>query len=93
MELCNFFQEICPEEMQKKIDSLFTKMAAFFPDSHKAEECLHKLNQIKDNSVFKLLEKLLEEQALPMIEQTMKVCCLVPLMHIIFCISSLNELF
>ncbi|XP_047149337.1 sister chromatid cohesion protein PDS5 homolog B isoform X1 [Vigna umbellata] len=65
-------KEICPEEMQKKIDSMFTKMAAFFPDSHKAEECLHKLNQIKDNSVFKLLEKLLEEQAFPMIEQTMK---------------------
>ncbi|XP_027940300.1 sister chromatid cohesion protein PDS5 homolog A isoform X2 [Vigna unguiculata] len=65
-------KDICLEEMQKKIDSMFTKMAAFFPDSHKAEECLHKLNQIKDNSVFQLLEKLLEEQAFTTIGQTMK---------------------
>jgi len=78
MELGNYFQEICLEEMQKKIDSMFTKLAAFFPDSHKAEECLHKLNQIKDNSVFNLLEQLLEEQDFTMIGQTMKVCCLVP---------------
>ncbi|CAJ1971874.1 unnamed protein product [Sphenostylis stenocarpa] len=65
-------KEICPEEMEKKIESMFTKMAAFFPDSHKAEECLHKLNQIKDISVFKLLEKLLEEQAFTTMGQTMK---------------------
>ncbi|KAL2586437.1 hypothetical protein AAZV13_13G054600 [Glycine max] len=65
-------KEICPEETQKKIEIMFTKIAAFFPDSHKAEECLHKLNQIKDNSVFKLLEKLLEEQAFTTIGQTMK---------------------
>ncbi|KAG4958917.1 hypothetical protein JHK87_035550 [Glycine soja] len=65
-------KEICPEETQKKIEIMFTKIAAFFPDSHKAEECLHKLNQIKDNSVFKLLEKLLEEQAFATIGQTMK---------------------
>ncbi|KAK8466806.1 hypothetical protein PHAVU_008G163350 [Phaseolus vulgaris] len=65
-------KEICLEEMQKKIDSMFTKLAAFFPDSHKAEECLHKLNQIKDNSVFNLLEQLLEEQDFTMIGQTMK---------------------
>ncbi|XP_061341944.1 sister chromatid cohesion protein PDS5 homolog B [Gastrolobium bilobum] len=55
-------KEICSEEIQKKIESMFTKMAAFFPDSHKAEECLHKLDQIKDNNVFKSLERLLEEQ-------------------------------
>ncbi|XP_020238238.1 sister chromatid cohesion protein PDS5 homolog A isoform X2 [Cajanus cajan] len=65
-------KEICSEERQKKIESMFTKMAAFFPDSHKAEECLHKLNQIKDNSVFKSLEKLLEEQAFTTVEQNMK---------------------
>ncbi|KAK7385197.1 hypothetical protein VNO78_30910 [Psophocarpus tetragonolobus] len=65
-------KEISPEETQKKIEIMFTKMAAFFPDSHKAEECLHKLNQIKDNSVFKLLEKLLEEQAFTTIGQIMK---------------------
>ena len=40
------------------------------------EYSMHKLNQIKDNSVFKLLEKLLEEQAFTTIGQTMKVCCL-----------------
>lgn len=91
MELHNLFQEICPEETQKKIEIMFTKIAAFFPDSHKAEECLHKLNQIKDNSVFKLLEKLLEEQAFTTIGQTMKVCCLFWLMHRIFYISNLNE--
>ncbi|TKY56158.1 Sister chromatid cohesion protein PDS5-like B-A [Spatholobus suberectus] len=65
-------KEICPEETQKKIESMFKRMAAFFPDSHKAEECLHKLNQIKDNSVFKSLEKLLEGQAFTTIGQTMK---------------------
>ncbi|CAJ2674086.1 unnamed protein product [Trifolium pratense] len=52
---------ICAEETQKKIESVFTKIAASFSDSHKAEECLHKLNQIKDNNLFKSLEKLLEE--------------------------------
>jgi hypothetical protein len=40
---------------------VFTKIAASFSDSHKAEEGLHKLNKIKDNNLFKSLEKLLEE--------------------------------
>ncbi|KAL2317798.1 hypothetical protein Fmac_031674 [Flemingia macrophylla] len=65
-------KEICSEEMHKKIESMFTEMAAFFPDSNKAEECLYKLNQIKDNSVFKSLEKLLEEQAFTTTGQSMK---------------------
>ncbi|KAK2453745.1 sister chromatid cohesion protein PDS5 protein A [Trifolium repens] len=52
---------ICAEETQKKIEGLFTKIAASFSDSHKAEEWLHKLNQIKDNNLFKSLENLLEE--------------------------------
>lgn len=81
MDLHNHFQEISPEETQKKIESTFIKMAAFFPDSHKAEECLFKLNQIKDNSMFKLLEELLEEQAFTMTGKTMKVCFLLQLMH------------
>ncbi|KAK7321020.1 hypothetical protein VNO77_31092 [Canavalia gladiata] len=55
-------KEFCSEETQKKIGNMFTKMATSFPDSHKAEECLHELNQIKDNNLFKSLEKLLEEQ-------------------------------
>ncbi|KAK7275658.1 hypothetical protein RIF29_16778 [Crotalaria pallida] len=55
-------KEICLEEIQKNTESIFTKMAASFPDSHKAKECLQKLNQIKDNNVFKSLEQLLEEQ-------------------------------
>ncbi|XP_045822500.1 sister chromatid cohesion protein PDS5 homolog B-like isoform X1 [Trifolium pratense] len=54
-------KEICAEEIQKEIKNVFTKIAASFSDSHKAEECLHKLNQIKDNNFFKSLEKLLEE--------------------------------
>ncbi|XP_027368350.1 sister chromatid cohesion protein PDS5 homolog A [Abrus precatorius] len=55
-------KEICSEEIHKKIESMFTTIATSFPDSQKAEECLHKLNQTKDNNVFKLLEKFLEEQ-------------------------------
>jgi len=69
------FQETHAEETQKKIESVFTKMAASFSDSHKAEECLHKLNQIKDNNLFKSLEKLLEEPTFT-IGQTIKVCSL-----------------
>ncbi|XP_058724136.1 sister chromatid cohesion protein PDS5 homolog B isoform X3 [Vicia villosa] len=64
-------KEICAEETEKKIESVFTKMAAYFSDSHKAEECLHKLNQIKDNNLFKSLEKLLEEPTFT-IGQTIK---------------------
>ncbi|XP_012567744.1 sister chromatid cohesion protein PDS5 homolog B isoform X3 [Cicer arietinum] len=64
-------KELCAEETQKKIESVFTKMAASFSDSHKAEECLHKLNQIKDNNMFKSLEKLLEEPTFT-IGQTIK---------------------
>ncbi|RDY12883.1 hypothetical protein CR513_02261, partial [Mucuna pruriens] len=66
-------KEICSEEIRKKIESMFIKMAAFFPDSHKAEECLHKLNQMEDDNVFKLFEELLEKQAFTTIGQTMKI--------------------
>ncbi|WJX30406.1 hypothetical protein P8452_18948 [Trifolium repens] len=54
-------KKICAEETRKEIENVFTKIAASFSDSHKAEECLHKLNKIKDNNLFKSLEKLLEE--------------------------------
>ncbi|XP_045797768.1 sister chromatid cohesion protein PDS5 homolog B-like [Trifolium pratense] len=36
-------------------------MATYFVNSHKAKECLHELNKIKDNNLFKSLERLLEE--------------------------------
>lgn len=36
-------------------------MAACFPDPTKAEESFHKLNQIKDNNVFNLLELLMDK--------------------------------
>ncbi|XP_050886005.1 sister chromatid cohesion protein PDS5 homolog B isoform X2 [Lathyrus oleraceus] len=64
-------KEICAEETEKQIECVFTKMAASFSDSQKAEECLHKLNQIKDNNLFKSLEKLLEEPTFT-IGQTIK---------------------
>lgn len=64
-------KETHAEETQKKIESVFTKMAASFSDSDKPKECLHKLNQIKDNNLFKSLEKLLEEPTFT-IGQTIK---------------------
>ncbi|GAU22251.1 hypothetical protein TSUD_227870 [Trifolium subterraneum] len=36
-------------------------MATYFLYSHKVKECLHELNRIKDNNLFKSLERLLEE--------------------------------
>lgn len=62
---------------------MFTKMAASFSDSHKAEEFLHKLNQIKDNNVFKSLERLLDEQDFT-IGQALKVCCLLIQLLLVF---------
>ncbi|XP_012078230.1 sister chromatid cohesion protein PDS5 homolog A [Jatropha curcas] len=50
------------EEMQKRIKNSFMKMSASFPDPSKAEECFHKLNQMKDNKIFNALELLLTEQ-------------------------------
>ncbi|KAJ9167086.1 hypothetical protein P3X46_021763 [Hevea brasiliensis] len=49
------------EEMQKRIKNSFLKMSASFPDPLKAEECFHKLNQMKDNNIFSALEQLLVE--------------------------------
>ncbi|KAI4337812.1 hypothetical protein L6164_016184 [Bauhinia variegata] len=55
-------KELSSEETQKKTERMFVKIAASFPEPSKAEECLHKLNKIKDNHVFKSLEQLLEDQ-------------------------------
>lgn len=49
------------EEVQSRIKASFMKMSVFFTDPAKAEECFHKLNQMKDNSIFNTLEQLLEE--------------------------------
>ncbi|XP_022131924.1 sister chromatid cohesion protein PDS5 homolog A isoform X2 [Momordica charantia] len=49
------------EEIEKKIVTAFINMAACFPDPTKAEESFHKLNQIKDNNVFNLLELLMDK--------------------------------
>ncbi|EEF48385.1 androgen induced inhibitor of proliferation (as3) / pds5, putative [Ricinus communis] len=52
------------EEMQKRIKNSFMKMSASFPDPSKAEECFHKLNQMKDNNIFNSLELLLVERTI-----------------------------
>ncbi|XP_008219648.1 PREDICTED: sister chromatid cohesion protein PDS5 homolog A isoform X1 [Prunus mume] len=49
------------EEMQKRYKVSFLKMAVSFADPSKAEECFHKLNQMKDNNIFNLLALLLDE--------------------------------
>ena len=63
-------QENVAEEVQKRIQASFVKMSASFPDSSKAEECFHKLNQMKDNSIFKALAQLLDEVTLTSAETT-----------------------
>lgn len=63
-------QENVAEEVQKRIQASFLKMSASFPDSCKAEECFHKLNQMKDNSIFKALLQLLDEVTLTSAETT-----------------------
>ncbi|XP_044511885.1 sister chromatid cohesion protein PDS5 homolog A isoform X2 [Mangifera indica] len=54
-------KEKSPEETQKRIKSLFTKMSASFVDSFKAEECFQRLNKLKDNNIFNALDELLDE--------------------------------
>lgn len=49
------------EEMQKRYKVSFLKMAVSFADPSKAEECFHKLNQMKDNNIFNSLALLLDE--------------------------------
>lgn len=50
-----------PEDMQKRYKTLFSKMAVSFVDPSHAEECFHKLNQMKVNNIFDLLALLLDE--------------------------------
>ncbi|KAK9945794.1 hypothetical protein M0R45_011293 [Rubus argutus] len=50
-----------PEDMQKRYKILFLKMAVSFPDPSQAEECFHKLNQMKANNIFNSLALLLDE--------------------------------
>ncbi|XP_043809611.1 sister chromatid cohesion protein PDS5 homolog A isoform X1 [Manihot esculenta] len=52
------------EEMQKRTKNSFMKMSASFPDASKAEDCFHKLNQMKDNNIFSALEQLLVESTI-----------------------------
>ncbi|KAK9271081.1 hypothetical protein L1049_026670 [Liquidambar formosana] len=54
-------KENVSEEVQKRIKASFIKMSSFFPDPSKAEECLHKLNEMKDNCIFNTLLQLLDE--------------------------------
>ncbi|KAG6608062.1 Sister chromatid cohesion protein PDS5-like A-B, partial [Cucurbita argyrosperma subsp. sororia] len=49
------------EEVEKRIETAFLKMAASFPDPTKAKESFHKLNQIKADNIFIPLELLLDE--------------------------------
>ncbi|CAK7356937.1 unnamed protein product [Dovyalis caffra] len=39
-------------------------MSASFPDPLKAEECFHKLNQMKDNKTFNALEQLFDDRTI-----------------------------
>ncbi|KAM5564215.1 sister chromatid cohesion protein PDS5 [Rosa sericea] len=50
-----------PEDMQKRYKILFLKMAVSFADPSHAEECFHKLNQMKVNNIFDSLALLLDE--------------------------------
>ncbi|EXB44382.1 hypothetical protein L484_020194 [Morus notabilis] len=54
-------KETCSEENQKRYRTLFMKMASSFPDPSKAEECFQKLNDMKDNNIFNMLELLVND--------------------------------
>ncbi|CAH2067746.1 unnamed protein product, partial [Thlaspi arvense] len=49
------------EEVQRKQKSYFVKLSACFPDASKAEELFHKLDQMRDTSIFDALTLLLDE--------------------------------
>ncbi|MQL79390.1 hypothetical protein Taro_011842, partial [Colocasia esculenta] len=49
-------------EVNEKISVSLKRMASSFVDSIKAGECFQKLNQMKDNNVFKALLDLVDEQ-------------------------------
>ncbi|KAJ6939281.1 sister chromatid cohesion protein PDS5 [Populus alba x Populus x berolinensis] len=58
------------EEMERRIKSSFVKMSVSFPDPLKAEECFHKLNQMKDSKIFIALEQLLDDRTIKSAQQT-----------------------
>ncbi|KAL6962149.1 hypothetical protein U1Q18_037103 [Sarracenia purpurea var. burkii] len=60
----------CSEEWQTRIQNCVAKLSSFFPDSSKAEECFHKLNLVKDNSIFTTLAQLLDEVTIKGAEAT-----------------------
>ncbi|KAJ6337417.1 hypothetical protein OIU76_007150 [Salix suchowensis] len=63
-------KESSSEEMERRIKTSFVKMSASFPDPLKAEECFHKLNQMKDSKTFNALEQLLDDQTIKSAQQT-----------------------
>ncbi|XP_058218154.1 sister chromatid cohesion protein PDS5 homolog B isoform X2 [Rhododendron vialii] len=58
------------EEVQKGIQTSLAKLASYFPESSKAEECFHKLNLEKDDKIFTTLAQLLDEVNLKSAEST-----------------------
>lgn len=76
-------QEKSPEETQKRIKSLFTKMSASFVDSSKAEECFQRLNKLKDNNIFNALDELLDELTIENAKATRVRYLLVPFFSLI----------
>jgi sister-chromatid-cohesion protein PDS5 len=66
-------QDSSSEEMERRIKNSFVKMSASFPDPLKAEECFHKLNQMKDGKIFIALEQLLDDRTIKSAQQT-RVC-------------------
>ncbi|KAH7567871.1 hypothetical protein JRO89_XS07G0171100 [Xanthoceras sorbifolium] len=65
-----------PEEMQKRLESSFVKMSALFPDPSKAEECFQRLNKMKDNNIFNVLEELLDELTIKGSQNAKHVRCI-----------------
>lgn len=68
-------QDSSSEAMQMRNKSSFLKMSAFFPDPSKAEEGFDKLNKMKDNNLFNMLELLLADQT-SINAKTTRVRCL-----------------
>ncbi|KAJ6405305.1 hypothetical protein OIU84_013299 [Salix udensis] len=62
-------KESSSEEMERRIKTSFVKMSASFPDPLKAEECFHKLNQMKDSKTFNALEQLLDDRTIKSAQQ------------------------
>lgn len=63
--------------MKKRMRKSFMKMSTSFPDPVKAEECFHRLDQLKDNDLFNKLEELLDEVTIED-GHTRRVSCSLP---------------